>query len=109
MNDDGRGRRGLERPGGRDLGDAELVAHVRAELVVRHELLGDQAGEPGLDAAVLVDLGELVQLGPAVLGERLGLDLAGRPPRRRAASSPRCTRRRAIDIAPRDEPGDARR
>ena len=78
--------RGLERAGDRDLGDAELVAHVRAELVVRHELIGDEAREAGLDAAVLVDLRELVQLGPAVLGERLGLDRAGRPPRRRAAS-----------------------
>ena len=68
--------RGLERPGGRDLGDAELVAHVRAELVVRHQLVGDEARQAGLDAAVLVDLRQLAQLGVAVLGQRLGLDCA---------------------------------
>ena len=57
--------RGLERARGRDLGDAELVAHVRAELVVRHQLFGDEPREPGLDAAVLVDLRELAQLAAA--------------------------------------------
>ena len=69
-----RGERGLQRAGDHDLGDAELVARVRADRVVRHELVGDEAGEPGLDAALLVDLGELVHLGPPVLGDGLGLD-----------------------------------
>ncbi len=57
-----------------DLGDAELVARVRAELVVRHELLGDEAREPGLDAALLVDLRQLAQLAAAVLRDRLRFD-----------------------------------
>ena len=47
---------------------------MRADRVVRHELIGDQPRQAGLDAAVLVDLRELVQLGPAVLRDRLGLD-----------------------------------
>ena len=48
---------------------------MRAHGVVRHELIGDQPREARLHAAFLVDLGELVQLGPPVLRDRLGLDL----------------------------------
>ena len=70
----------------RDLGDAELVADVRAQLVVRHQLFGDEPREPGLDAAVLVDLRELAQLAARVRSQCLGFDRGGRPLRRRAAS-----------------------
>ena len=92
---DGRGPRGLQRLGRRDLGDAELVARVRAELVVRHELIGDEARQAGLDAAVLVDLARARAARPRRLARRAPRPRRrGRPPRRRAASSPRCTRRR---------------
>ena len=100
-----RGPRGLQRPRRRDVGDAELVAHVGAELVVRHELLGDEARQARLDAAVLVDLASSRSSACAVLRlERLGLDAQRRLPRRRAASSPRCIRRRPSTSRRRSSP-----
>ena len=102
-------QRRLQRARGRDLGDAELVARVRAELVVGHELVGDEAGQAGLDAAVLVDLRELAQLG---LGGSSAS--ASASTRRSASSASRCELTEmyspaAIDIAPADQAGDARR
>ena len=70
----GRGRRGLQRSRDRDVGDAELVTHVCAELVVGHELIGDEArARPG-STPRLSDLGELPQLRRSIVGQRLGLD-----------------------------------
>ena len=71
---------------------------------MRHELLGDEAGEAGFDAAVLVDLRELVQLGAAVLLAAPRLRRA-----RSASSASRCELTEmyspaAIDIAPATSP-----
>ena len=67
-----RGRRGrrLQRPCNREIRDAELVARVGAERVVRHELLGHLFRELLIQAAAHVDAHEL-----AVLAGVVGLEL----------------------------------
>ncbi len=64
-------RRRLHRPRGCRARDAELVAGVRAERVVRHQLFGDLARERGVEPSADVDRRELV-----VLGGVVGLELA---------------------------------
>ena len=102
---DGRRARGLERARDRDLGDAELVAHVRAELVVRHELLGDEARQPGSTPRPRRSWrARAARPGGSPRAPRPRP--AGRPPRRRAASSPRCTRRPPSTSRPPTRPGE---
>ena len=58
-----RGERRLDRAGRQGVGNAELVAGVGAEGVVRGQLLGHLVRQAGLEAAAHVDGGELAQLG----------------------------------------------
>ena len=47
---------------------------MRAQLVVGHQLFGDNAGDSRFDAAVFVDLRQLSQLAARILLQRRGLD-----------------------------------
>src|SRR5260221_1708279 len=121
-----RGARGLQRTRFRSRGDTQLIARVRAQGVVRHQLLRDLARQRGLEAAAPVDGRELTMLAFAVglelaalaievglLAVGLGVDrhvLAGRH-RHRARYQARDTRDHDVavrDIRRRDSEDEAR-
>jgi hypothetical protein len=64
---------GLHWSRGGDLRDAELIARVRAERVLGHQLQRDVTSEIGIDAALDVDLRQLFPLALDVVGELLRL------------------------------------
>ena len=86
MNARRRGARRLDRPGAQGVGDPELVADVGAEGVVVGELAGHLGGQVRLEAASLVDAGQLVELAHRVGGELAALLGEVGDARRRAAS-----------------------
>ena len=67
---DGRGGRGLNGVGPGALSEAELVAGVGAQRILRHKLLGDLCRESRCEPAINVDLRQLAHLGPRLLIER---------------------------------------
>ena len=69
-----------------DVREAQLVARVRAERVVRHELVGDLPGQRRVEPARHVDRRQFVALDVRIGGELGALDAPGRPVRCRTAS-----------------------
>ncbi len=65
----GRGEGGLNGAGGERIGDAEFVARMSAEGIVRHELLGDLFGERGVESAGDIDVGQFAMLAGVIGGE----------------------------------------
>ncbi len=59
----GRRQRGLDRTRHGVRRDAELVPSVGYKGIFRCHLLGDHAGKSGLDAAFLIDFGQIIELG----------------------------------------------
>src|SRR5438034_5435813 len=68
-----RRKRGLHRPRGGDLRYSELVAGMRCESILRHQLLRDLLRQLRLYAAFDVDVGKLPTLGPDILRELFAL------------------------------------
>ncbi len=68
------GQRGLHRPSAQHGRDAEFIARMRAERVVRHQLLCDLFRERGIETAAHIDGRQF-----AVLGSRLGLQFDAFP------------------------------
>ncbi len=69
-----------------DLGDAELVARVGAERILGHQLNGDLARQLGRDAALDVDLRQLLALARDIGAELARARASARRPRCRTAS-----------------------
>ncbi len=92
----------------RDLGDPELVARVRADLVVRHAAAPRRGGRARVRHRGPRRSARARAARHADALERLRFDARDRPARRRAASSPRCTRRRPSTSRRRRAPASPR-